>query len=46
MTTIIKNETVVTADLTDEADVAIDNGVVPKLGPNLKGEEELDATGC
>ncbi|WP_299786218.1 dihydropyrimidinase [uncultured Marivita sp.] len=46
MTTVIKNGTVVTADLTYEADVAIDNGVITEIGPNLKGDEELDATGC
>ncbi|WP_292289398.1 dihydropyrimidinase [Marivita sp.] len=46
MTTIIKNGTVVTADLTYEADVAIENGVITEIGPNLKGGEELDATGC
>ncbi|NNU85488.1 dihydropyrimidinase, partial [Geobacillus sp. BMUD] len=46
MTTVIKNGTVVTADLTYEADVLIENGVISEIGPNLKGDEELDATGC
>jgi dihydropyrimidinase len=46
MTTIIKNGTVVTADLTYPADVAIDNGVITAIGPNLKGDKTLDATGC
>ena len=46
MTTVIKNGTVVTADLTYEADVAIETGVITEIGPNLKGDEELDATGC
>ena len=46
MTKVIKNGTVVTADLSYVADVAIENGVITEIGPNLKGEEELDATGC
>ncbi len=46
MTTIIKNGTIVTADLTYAADVAIDNGVITAIGPNLKGDRELDASGC
>jgi dihydropyrimidinase len=46
MTTVIKNGTVVTADLTYEADVLIENGIISEIGPNLKGDEELDATGC
>ncbi|MEO0485961.1 MAG: dihydropyrimidinase [Pseudomonadota bacterium] len=45
-TTIIKNGTVVTADLTYAADVAIENGVITEIGPDLKGDEVLDATGC
>src|SRR5271163_4167169 len=28
------------------ADVAISNGVIEEIGPNLKGRTELDATGC
>jgi len=28
------------------ADVAIDEGVVREIGPNLRGERELDASGC
>jgi len=46
MTTIIKNGTIVTADLTYMADVQIDNGVITAIGPNLRGGTELDATGC
>ena len=46
MTTVIKNGTVVTADLSYEADVAIENGVITEIGKDLKGDEELDATGC
>ena len=46
MTTIIKNGTIVTADLTYKGDVAIDDGKIVEIGPNLKGDKELDATGC
>ncbi len=46
MTTIIANGTIVTADLTYKADIAIDNGVITAIGPNLKGDKTLDATGC
>src|SRR6056297_349471 len=46
MTTIIKNGTVVTADLTYEADVAIENGVITEIGPDLHADHEIDATGC
>ena len=46
MTTIIKNGTIVTADLTYKADIAIDNGIITAIGPNLKGETVLDASGC
>jgi dihydropyrimidinase len=35
MTTIIKNGTVVTADLTYEADVRVENGVITEIGPGL-----------
>ena len=46
MTTIIKNGTIVTADLTYKADVRVDNGIITEIGPNLKGDRTLDATGC
>lgn len=46
MTTIIKNGTIVTADLTYKADVKIDGGKIVEIGPKLKGDETLDATGC
>ena len=46
MPTIIKNGTVVTADLTYKADVKIEDGVIIEIGPNLSGGDELDATGC
>lgn len=46
MTKIIKNGTIVTADLTYKADVKIEDGVIVEIGQNLTGGEELDATGC
>ncbi len=46
MSTVIKNGTVVTADLTYKADVLIEGGVIAAIGPGLKGDEVLDATGC
>lgn len=45
-TTIIKNGTVVTADLTYTADVLIEGGKIIAIGANLLGETVLDATGC
>ena len=46
MTTVIKNGTIVTADLTYMADILIDGGKIIQIGPNLKGDETLDATDC
>jgi len=46
MTTVIKNGTIVTADLTYKADIAITGGRIVEIGPDLKGDEVLDATGC
>jgi dihydropyrimidinase len=46
MSTVIKGGTVVTADLSYEADVLVENGVITEIGPDLKGDEVLDATGC
>ena len=46
MTTVIKNGTVVTADLSWKADVLIDGGKIVEIGENLSGDKELDATGC
>lgn len=46
MATVIKNGTIVTADLTYKADVKIDGGKIVEIGPDLAGEETLDATGC
>ena len=46
MTTIIRNGTIVTADLTYKADIRIEAGMITEIGPNLKGGTELDASGC
>ena len=46
MTTVIKNGTIVTHDLTYRADVLIDAGRIAQIGPDLSGDEVLDATGC
>ncbi|MFN3663233.1 dihydropyrimidinase [Yoonia sp.] len=46
MTTVIKNGTIVTADLTYKADVLISDCRIIEIGPDLKGHEQLDATGC
>ncbi len=46
MTTVIKNGTIVTHDLTYSADVRIDGGVITEIGPNLRGDQELDASGA
>ena len=46
MSTVIKNGTVVTADLSYEADVLVEGGRIVEIGKGLKGDEELDATGC
>ncbi len=46
MSTVIKGGTVVTADLTYKADVLVEGGRIAEIGPDLKGDEVLDATGC
>ena len=46
MTTVIKNGTIVTADLTYKADVLIDGGKISAIGEGLSGDTVLDATGC
>ena len=45
-TKIIKNGTIVTADLTYKADIKIEGGKIIEIGPDLSGGETLDATGC
>ncbi len=44
--TVIKGGTIVTADLTYVADVLVEGGVITQIGPDLRGDEVLDATGC
>ena len=46
MSTVIKGGTVVTADLSYVADVLIEGGKIVAVGPGLKGDKVLDATGC
>ena len=46
MTTVIKNGTIVTADLSYKADVLIEGGQIIEIGQDLKGDEVLDASGC
>jgi dihydropyrimidinase len=46
MSTVIKNGTIVTHDLTYKADVLIEGGRIAAIGPGLKGDKVLDATGC
>jgi dihydropyrimidinase len=46
MSKVIKNGTIVTADRTYKADLLIENGTIVKIGPDLKGDETFDATGC
>ena len=46
MSTVIKNGTVVTHDLTYEADVLIEDGKIIEIGKNLSGTDELDAADC
>jgi len=43
---IIKNGTVVTADLTYTADIRVEGGRITEIGQNLSGGEILDASGC
>jgi dihydropyrimidinase len=45
-TTAIRNGTIVTADLSYRSDVLIENGTIAAIGPGLKGDTTLDATGC
>jgi dihydropyrimidinase len=46
MSTVIKGGTVVTADLSYAADVLVEGGRITEIGPDLKGDTVLDATGC
>ncbi|MEM7746543.1 MAG: amidohydrolase family protein, partial [Pseudomonadota bacterium] len=44
MSKVIKGGTVVTADRTWEADVLIEDGKIAAIGPDLKGDETIDAS--
>ncbi|MFN4158709.1 MAG: dihydropyrimidinase [Gemmobacter sp.] len=44
--TVIKGGTVVTADLSYDADVLVEHGKIVGVGPDLSGDAVLDATGC
>jgi dihydropyrimidinase len=46
MSTVIKNGTIVTHDLTYAADVRIEGGRITEIGQGLSGGTVLDATGC
>jgi dihydropyrimidinase len=46
MTIVIKGGTVVTADLTYRADVLIDGETIAAIGPDLEGDEVVDASGA
>ena len=45
MSTVIKGGTIVTADLSYDADVLVEGGRIVEIGQNLKGDEVLDASG-
>ncbi|SDI21362.1 dihydropyrimidinase [Aliiruegeria lutimaris] len=46
MSTVIKNGTIVTADLTYKSDVLVEGGKIVAIGEGLVGDKTLDATGC
>ncbi|MEO0624034.1 MAG: dihydropyrimidinase [Pseudomonadota bacterium] len=46
MTKVIKGGTVVTADRTWTADVLVDGEVIREIGPDLSGDEVIDAEGA
>ncbi len=46
MALVIRGGTVVTADRTYEADVLVEGGKIAAVGTALKGEKEIDASGC
>jgi len=45
-TKVVKNGTVVTADRTWKADIAIEGETIKEIGPDLKGDEFIDAEGA
>ena len=46
MSTVIRNGTIVTADLSYKADLLIEDGRIAAIGEGLTGERKLDASGC
>ena len=46
MSIVIKGGTIVTADRTYYADILIEGEVIKAIGPDLKGDQILDAKGC
>ncbi|MCV6576767.1 MAG: dihydropyrimidinase [Cohaesibacter sp.] len=46
MSKVIKGGTIVTADLTYEADLLIEGDKIVEIGKNLSGDDVLDASGC
>lgn len=46
MSTVIKNGTIVTADLTYAGDVRIEGGRIAAIGPDLTADTTLDASGA
>ncbi|MGF1657816.1 MAG: dihydropyrimidinase, partial [Rubrimonas sp.] len=46
MTKVIKGGTVVTADRAWKADVLIEGETIRAIGPDLKGDETIDAEGA
>ena len=46
MSIVIKDGTVVTADMTYKADVRLEGSKIESVSPNLSGDKELDASGC
>ena len=46
MSKVIRNGTVVTADLSYKADVRIEGGVIVEIGPDLSGDTVLDDSVC
>jgi len=46
MTTVIKGGTIITADLTYKADILIDGDKIVQIGPDLSGDEVIDASGA
>ena len=46
MTIVIKGGTIVTADRTYKADILIDGETIAEIGPDLTGDETIDASGA